>query len=174
MPAATLAPGPTLQFRPERPQDAVAAERLIAQAFGPGRFAKSVERLREGSEPVRDLSFIAWRGETPVGAVRLWSIRIGDTPALLLGPFAVSVDHRGQGLGAELIRTACDAATAAGAGIVLLVGDAAYFAGLGFVQVPLGQVVLPGPADPRRIHWRPLRPGATEAVSGAVTRGRAS
>src|SRR5579863_8445477 len=132
-------------LRPERPGDAL-ADGLIARAFGPGRYAKAAERLREGSSPVLELSFIAWRGARAVGCVRLWPIAIGPTEALLLGPFAVDESERSAGVGAALIDRACEAAAAAGHAIVLLVGDLAYFSALGFERTR--GVRLPGPVDP--------------------------
>src|SRR5262249_30723190 len=90
----------------ERPNDAPAVERLILAAFRPGRFAKAAERLREGRRPDPSLSLVAWDGDCAVGCVRLWPIRIGETPALLLGPFAVDAAWRSQGLGAALIEQA--------------------------------------------------------------------
>jgi len=155
----------------ERPQDAVLVDALVERAFGPGRLAKAAERLREANRPAAELSFIAWIGEAVAGCVRLWPVHIGQTPALLLGPFAVDDAWRSQGLGSRLIEHACAAAARAGHGVVLLVGDEPYFRKLDFVAVPRGQVILPGPANPRRILWRALRPGATEGVEGKVRPG---
>ena len=42
----------SLVIRPERPEDAPAIERLHARAFGPGRFARTAYRLREGAADV--------------------------------------------------------------------------------------------------------------------------
>ena len=39
---------PTWQIRLEAPRDAERVEALNAESFGPGRFAKSAYRLREG------------------------------------------------------------------------------------------------------------------------------
>ena len=100
--------------------------------------------------------------------VRLWSIRIGGAPSLFLGPFAVDAAHRSQGLGATLIERACQAAAQAGRGAVLLVGDQAYFAALGFEPVPPGRIRLPGPVDPRRVLVRALRPGGADGLAGLV------
>src|SRR5215469_188927 len=111
----------------ERAADAELVEGVVARAFGPGRYAKAAERLREGSSPIRSLSFLAWQGETAVGSVRLWPIAIGETPALLLGPIAVEDEHRSAGVGAALVRRACEAAAAAGHRLILLVGDEPYF-----------------------------------------------
>jgi predicted N-acetyltransferase YhbS len=75
----------TPQLAPEREQDFPLVDALIARAFGPGRFVKTAERLREGNHPLLDLSFVAWRDGCAVGCVRLWPIRIGEAPALPLG-----------------------------------------------------------------------------------------
>ena len=155
-------------FFPERPQDAPAVDAVIERAFGPGRYAKAAERLREGREQLRDLSFVAWEGDAVVGCVRLYPIVIGETPALLLGPFAVEESQRGRGLGAALIRRACDAAKQAGHALILLVGDEAFFAPLGFAGAPARQVVMPGPVDQRRVLVLALRDGAGDDLAGAA------
>src|SRR5579863_2888494 len=152
----------------ERPQDAPEVERLVLAAFGPGRFAKAAERLREGSAPRLDLSFVAWDEGRAVGCVRLWPIHIGQTPALLLGPFAVDPDRRSHGLGAALIERACEAAAAAGYRLVLLVGDEPYYGPLGFVGGRCGRVTMPGPVDPRRVLVRAMAEGADQGLEGVV------
>ncbi|MDR3509416.1 MAG: N-acetyltransferase [Caulobacteraceae bacterium] len=162
---------PPLSLRPERPEDAVAVEHLIDRAFGPGRFAKTAERLREGRKPLTDLSFVAWDNGVLVGCVRQWPVTVGDRPVVFLGPFAVDPAWRSRGLGAALIAKACAAATEAGHDAILLVGDAPYFGPLGFDPVPKGQVVLPGPVDARRILTHSLKPGAGEGLSGLVKAG---
>lgn len=158
-------------LKAERPEDLPLVDALIERAFGPGRFVKTAERLRETNTPRHDLSLVAWAGGEAVGCVRLWPIHIGDSPAVLLGPFAVDDAWRSRGLGALLIESACAAAERAGLGLVLLVGDAAYFQKLGFEPVPPGRAVLPGPVDARRVLWRELKPGASEGVQGAVKPG---
>jgi predicted N-acetyltransferase YhbS len=153
-------------LRSERAQDEKRVDGLIERAFGPGRLVKTAERLRERNRPALDLSFVAWVGDEVVGCVRMWPIRIGETPAVLLGPFAVEDAWRGRGLGSDLIARACEAARDAGHRLVLLVGDAPFFTKLGFEAVPKGQVILPGPVNARRVMWRALSPGAAEGVQG--------
>lgn len=162
---------PTMsELRCERPRDTPLVDALIARAFGPGRFVKAAERLREGNHPELDLSFVAWADGRLVGCVRLWPVTIGGAPAILLGPFAVDPDHRSQGLGARLIERACKAASEAGHALILLVGDAEYFGPLGFSAAP--NVVMPGPVDRRRVLVRALQAKAVDEVSGVVARGR--
>jgi predicted N-acetyltransferase YhbS len=158
-------------LQPERPADARAVAQLIERAFGPGRYAKAAERLREGNTPLLDISFVAWSDARLVGCVRMWPVHIGATPAVFLGPFAVEPEFRSLGLGAALIRRACAAAKAAGHDLILLVGDAPYFSPLGFGKVAPGRIVLPGPVDPNRVLTLALTPGADEALAGAVTAG---
>lgn len=133
----------------ETADDAAAVEALVLAAFGPGRFAKTAERLRERASIA--VGFVARDGADLLGSVRLWSITIGGTPALFLGPIAVASDNRRAGLGAELVQACLTRAAEAGLG-VLLVGDAPYFGRFGFVVAP--DVRLTGPVDPRRVLWR--------------------
>jgi len=158
-------------LKAERPEDLHLVDALIDRAFGPGRFVKTAERLREGNTPRRDLSLVAWAGGEAVGCVRMWPVHIGETPGVLLGPFAVDDAWRSRGLGRQLIAAACAAAEAAGVGVVLLVGDEPYFGQFGFAIIPAGRAVLPGPVDTRRVLWRALRAGALEGVHGAVRAG---
>ena len=140
---------------------------LIAEAFGPGRFVKAAERLRETNRPDLALSFLAWVDGRAVGCVRMWPVSVGGVPAVLLGPFAVDAAYRSRGLGAALIERACAAAAEAGHGMVVLVGDGDYFRPLGFAPAP--DVRMPGPVDQKRVLARALRPGAADTLAGMVT-----
>ena len=156
-------------IRTEQPQDAQAVDALVERAFGPGRYAKAAERLREGNRARADLSFTAWAGETLVGSVRLWPIRVGAAPVIFLGPIAVDPAFRSQGLGQTLVERACDAARAAGFRAVLLVGDAPWFDRAGFSAEPTRRIEMPGPVDPRRVLARELVDGGAADLEGRAT-----
>ena len=145
----TPASSPALRIDAEAPGDADAVEALVLAAFGPGRFAKTAERLRERAAVVA--GFVARDGTELVGSVRLWSVTIGGVPAVFLGPIAVAADNRKAGLGADLVQACLRWAAESDRG-VLLVGDAPYFGRFGFTAAP--EVRLPGPVDPRRLLWR--------------------
>ena len=145
----TPASSPALRIDAEAPADADAVEALVLAAFGPGRFAKTAERLRERAAVVA--GFVARDGTELVGSVRLWSVTIGGVPAVFLGPIAVAADNRKAGLGADLVQACLRWAAESDRG-VLLVGDAPYFGRFGFTAAP--EVRLPGPVDPRRLLWR--------------------
>lgn len=133
----------------ETPADAAAVEALVLTAFGPGRFAKTAERLRERAGVAA--AFVAREGGSVIGSVRLWRIAVGETSALFLGPIAVAPDSRKAGLGADLVHACVDHAAAQGSGI-LLVGDMAYFERFGFAMAP--GIRLPGPVDRSRVLWQ--------------------
>ncbi len=158
-----------LQIAPEAPADAGEAQALVDRVFGPGRYAKAAERLREGNRFLPELSFTARQDGRLVGTVRLWPVKVGDSDALLLGPIAVDPDARRLGLGATITGRACEAAAAAGHSRVVLVGDHSFFERIGFEVAPPGRVRMPGPADPQRILVRALRPGAWDGVEGEGT-----
>jgi predicted N-acetyltransferase YhbS len=165
----------SFSYRLERPGDSFRIETLHAEVFGPGRFAKSAYRLREGVPHDPMLSFVAERDGVMVASVRQTPILIGGRPALLLGPLVVEQAFKGQGAGKTLVRTALEAAKQAGHALVLLVGDEPYYGPLGFSKLPPYAVIMPGPADPRRVLVAGLKDGALDGLSGRVTsvRGRA-
>ena len=152
----------------ERPEHARAVEVLVDRAFGPGRFAKSSERLREGNRKLDDSSFVALHDGRVIGSVRLWPVTIGGQPIAFLGPLAVDADERKHGLGQALVEAACDAAAKAGWRAVLLVGDAPYFGRVGFSAAPAARAVMPGPADQRRVLIKALVEGGDANLVGPI------
>ena len=149
---APARPAP-MRIETEAAADAGAVEALVLAAFGPGRFAKTAERLRERARVAA--GFVAREGGSVVGSVRLWSITVGGEPALFLGPIAVSGASRRAGLGADLVQACIDHAGSHG---ILLVGDLPYFGRVGFRPAP--DACLPGPVDHGRVLWRGEGEGA--------------
>lgn len=162
-----------LVIRPEHPDDAEAIERLHARAFGPGRFARTAFRLREGTQHLPDLSFVARVGTFLAGSVRIGPATAAGSPLLALGPLTVDPSFEGKGIGSALMGAALDAARAAGHGLIVLVGDLPYYGRFGFAPIPPGRLTLPGPVDPARLLWLELAEGAREVAAGLVTGGTA-
>jgi predicted N-acetyltransferase YhbS len=153
---------------PESDDDAVAIERLHERTFGPGRYAKTAYRIREGIGHDPSLSFTARIGTLMVGSVRLSRIRIGKTKALLLGPLTIEPPFRSRGIGRQLIDRALSAAREAGHKLIVLVGDEPYYGRMGFKRIPKGRVKMPGPVDPARLLIVELAGNAFDNVSGDI------
>lgn len=159
----------SLTIRRECAADHAAIDRLHERAFGPGRFARTAFRLREGVEADPDLSFTALVGTLIVGSVRVTPVAIGEHLGHMLGPLTVDPAFEGRGIGAALMNRAIAAAREAGHRLILLVGDAPYYARFGFKPLKPGHLTLPGPVDPGRFLALELEPGILERVSGPVS-----
>src|SRR5262245_7816771 len=155
-------------IRHERTGEVAAREALLDLSYGPVRFAKASERLREGRLP--ELALVAAEGRRLVGTLRLWRVSAGPgRPALLLGPLAVAPDCRNRGIGSTLVQQALREATRRGHRAVLLVGDAPYYGRFGFSREDTGALWLPGPYEQHRLLARELAPGALEGAQGLIS-----
>lgn len=158
-----------INIREEKTSDAAPREALLDAAYGPARFAKTSERLREGRQPALRLSLVAVDGGQIVGTVRLWHVTAGPVqPALLLGPLAVHPEHRCRGIGSALVRRAIARARLAGHHAVLLIGDAAYYGRFGFTAAQTGRLWMPGQFERDRLLGLELRPGALAGACGMI------
>lgn len=157
-----------LTIRDEIVTDVAARERLLDASFGPARFAKTCERLREGRAPADGLALSAWLGDELVGTIRFWHVQAGDRPALLLGPVAVDARFRSLGLGRRLIAEGLFRAVQRGHRAVILVGDAPYYERFGFSRALTRGLALPGPVEEERFLGLELAAGALDGATGLV------
>jgi predicted N-acetyltransferase YhbS len=160
----------TIEIRLASPSERAPAEALAARSFGPGRFAKSAYRLREGVLADVRLSFVAIKNGVIAGTVQYWPIAIGGRLSVLLGPLAVDAAARGQGTGLELMRVSLPEAARLGYAAAILVGDEPYYAKVGFKKLEAGAVTMPGPVNPYRLLGLPLDGGPLEQIRGPVLR----
>jgi len=159
-----------ISIRTERATDVAAREALLDAAYGPARFTKPSQRLRDRRAAA--LSFVAQENGRIIGTVRLWPVAAGTgRPALLLGPLAVHPDCRRRGVGAALMRRALRAAGGAGHAAVLLVGDAAYYGRFGFTAEKTGALAMPGPYERDRLLALELVPDALDGAHGLIRTG---
>ncbi|MGE3249145.1 MAG: GNAT family N-acetyltransferase [Hyphomonadaceae bacterium] len=163
-----------VEIAAEASAHADALARVLDAAFGPGRFAKTSERVRElGARHRLDLSRVGLVNGAPVGCCRMYDILVGAKPALFLGPLAVDPAHQRGGLGGDLVEAALAASKAEGLGVIV-VGAASFFQPFGFSLIPHGRVLMPGPVDWKRFQWLALRPGALDDLAGPVSAPRAA
>lgn len=167
--ADLLGDGQDVTTRPTTAADRPAIDDLHEHVFGPGRFARSAYRVREGTPYVSRFCRVAVSDGKIIAAIRMTPVLVGGTPgALLLGPLAVDPAFANLGYARRLIAESLEAAVTAGLALVVLVGDVPYYGRLGFQQVRPGQITFPGPADPARILAKELVPGALATMAGMV------
>ncbi len=120
--------------RSEAPEDVAAVRAVCLAAFPTPLEADLVDALRADRE--------AWSGglpvvtEDPAGEVVGYALftrcRVGDGPALALGPCAVLPEHQGRGAGSAAIRTGLDLARRRGENLVVVLGHPSYYPRFGF------------------------------------------
>ncbi|MBX9590186.1 MAG: N-acetyltransferase [Hyphomonadaceae bacterium] len=163
-------PPSEITVRAVAPGDVAQIRSLNARAFGPGRFARTAYRIREGTGDFSPFCRVCVIDGQLVAAVRFTPIRIGGrNGALLLGPLAVDPAFANRGHGRGLVADALRDAREAGIALVVLVGDEPYYTKLGFRRVPQGQITLPGPVDTGRLLAAELVEGALANYGGIVS-----
>ncbi|MCY6379523.1 GNAT family N-acetyltransferase [Hoeflea prorocentri] len=151
----------------ENPSHDAIIDIINEEAFGPGRFARAAERVREQGPHDRHLSFVAAVDEQIVGSVRMTPILAGEVAGHLLGPLAVRPQFKNLGIGRQLVRISVDAVLASGSDAVILVGDAPYYRPLGFEPVQ-AKLRFPGPVDPDRILVAPKTVAIHAGLDGEI------
>src|ERR1700712_4856106 len=158
----------SLTILAETANDAQIIERLHARTFGPGRYVLSAYRLREHVDHRPAVSFPARSGTLVFVPPPHLRTRIGNPPALLLGPLTVEPPFRSRGVGRALLDRALRDAKARGHRLVVLVGDEPYYSRVGFKAIPKGRATMPGPVDSKRLLVAELVDGAFTGVSGPI------
>ena len=167
---------PQFSIETERGEDAAAIEILHETAFGPGRYARAAFRLREGVGAVEGLSFAALPGpggeRRLIGSIRYAPVELAGRRGLMLGPLVVDPAWKGRGAGLALMRISLERARELGHRWAILVGDAPYYARVGFVRVEPGRIRLPAPVDPERLLVLELEASALDGAGGVLKAAR--
>jgi putative acetyltransferase len=124
-------------IRKETPEDFATVGQLIDTAFktaqvSNGKEAEFIARQRNSKGYIPELSFVAEQDGELVGQVILTRLYAGEHELLHLGPLAVTLECRRQGIGAKLMKCGIDAARQAGFKAIILCGDPQYYNRFGF------------------------------------------
>ena len=120
------------QIQDENENDALLLSELAGEAFGPGRFARTAYRIREGVQAVPSLSLTGRLDGRLVGGIRFTAVTVGaEGGALLLGPLVVHPAHKGKGYGQALAGEGLARARAQGFRLVVLSATCRITAGSG-------------------------------------------
>jgi len=154
--------------RKKRPAEAATREALLDRAYGPARFTKASERLREGR-----LAGTGARGQRGPSNRRHGSAVAGVGRTRPAGAAVRPTRGRGRppqaGIGSTLVHHALREAARRRHGAVLLVGDASYYARFGFSSEKTGALWLPGPYERHRLLGHELKAGALDGARGLIS-----
>ena len=151
------------QISLQKAEDSAAIEKLMAEVFGPERYARSVWRLRPGPA-IGSLCVVARQGDEIVGSLRFWEVRLGSQGILLLGPLAVLPSLRGKGCGTALVEEGLRRAIGGPWPLVLVSGEADYYPKFGFVPARNYDLQWPGFIESERLQFYELVPGTLTSL----------
>ena len=127
-------------------------EKLLDEAFGPGRYARTAYRYREKHNLISEYSYIYQDNKQLLASISFSQIFINNiNKGLLLGPLAVKPGHDGKGYGVALVETTIKLIQKSKKyNFIVLVGDIDYYRRFNFKQIsqPLNLV---GPVNPNRV-----------------------
>ena len=111
--------------------------KLLYKSFGPGRFARSVYRLREKNDRDTEFSYIYELNNQILSSISYYKTFLNnDINGLLLGPLAVDPEHRGKGYGVELVKyTIALIKKTTDYDFILVIGDYHYYEKFGFKKI---------------------------------------
>ena len=111
--------------------------KLLYKSFGPGRFARSVYRLREKNDRDTEFSYIYELNNQILSSISYYrTILNNDINGLLLGPLAVDPEHRGKGYGVELVKyTIALIKKTTAYDFILVIGAYHYYEKFGFKKI---------------------------------------
>jgi len=111
--------------------------KLLHKSFGPGRFARSVYRLREKNDRDTEFSYIYELNNQILSSISYYKTYLNnDINGLLLGPLAVDPEHRGKGYGVELVKyTIALIKKTMAYDFILVIGDYHYYEKFGFKKI---------------------------------------
>jgi predicted N-acetyltransferase YhbS len=163
-----------IEIRPVRASDLADVEALLDKALGQDRQTKTTYRFRDGVASIAELGRVALVDGELRGAIAFWPVRFRKAgtpdvvPTLLLGPLAVDPDHRGEGVGIELMQETLEQARLLGHRLVILVGDLDYYERVGFHRTGTAQLRLPGPVDQDRVLMKSLQGNDFGVLDGTL------
>lgn len=127
-------------------------EKLLDEAFGPGRYARTAYRYREKHNLISEYSYIYQDNKQLLASISFSQIFINNkSEGLLLGPLAVKPGYLGKGYGVALVETTIKLIKKSKKySFIVLVGDIDYYRRFNFKQIsqPLNLV---GPVNPDRV-----------------------
>jgi len=127
-------------------------ENLLNKTFGPGRYARSVYRLREYKPYLDDYSYVYSLNGKILASISFCETLINNSyTGLLLGPLAVEPNQVGKGYGKKLVKYSLDKISInSQIYFIIVVGEYDYYKEFGFNKLD-NHFVFYGPVNKNRV-----------------------
>ena len=157
----------TLTIRRETATDVSDIRTVVSAAFGRASEADLVDALRRAD--ALTLAAVAIAGSRMVGHVAFSPVTIGGRhPALALAPVAVTPDCQRQGVGSSLIRWSLEQCRQLGHGVIIVLGEPAYYSRFGFAPASEFGIECPFSIPLAAFMALELSQGAASGLRGMV------
>lgn len=166
----------TIELRQETPNDYAEAENLMREAFwnvyAPGCMEHYLLHImRSSPQFIPELAWVATEANHLVGALYAMRGKVeSDLGAihdvLTLGPLGVRPSHQRLGVGRALIEQVCHEAVRIGYRAIVLCGDPAYYAKVGFLPAERFGIRTAQNTYLPALQVRPLLENAMDNLSG--------
>tara|TARA_B100001093_G_C26450464_1_gene852067 strand:+ start:52 stop:540 length:489 start_codon:yes stop_codon:yes gene_type:complete len=125
---------------------------ILEKSFGPGRFARSVYRLREIVGRETEFSYVYEKNNKILSSISYYQTFLTDgLQGLLLGPLAVDPEYRGKGFGVALVEhTISLIKKQSNYDFIIAIGDNNYYEKFGFKKIDIN-VKFFGPVNKEKI-----------------------
>jgi putative acetyltransferase len=159
-------------IRREKPEDYPVVGEVNRLAFGGEYEARLVEKIRQASGFIPDLSLVAEVGGKVVGHILFSVIHIQTEtrmiPVLALAPVAVLPDYQNHGIGSLLIREGIKKCEQLGHSVIILLGHPDYYPRFGFKPAGQRGLKLPFDAPDEAFMVFEILPHGLDGISGTV------
>ncbi len=127
-------------------------ENLLNKTFGPGRYARSVYRLRENKPYLNDYSYVYSLNGKILASISFCETLINNSyTGLLLGPLAVEPNQVGKGYGKKLVKYSLDKIIInSQVYFIIVIGEYGYYKEFGFNKL-VNNFVFYGPVNKNRV-----------------------
>jgi predicted N-acetyltransferase YhbS len=131
---------------------------LLDSTFGPGRYARSVYRLREMRPFVEKFSYVYEQNNKILASISYCKTIINlQSTGLLLGPLAVELEQKGKGFGVQLVEHTLSLINDDSKfDFVIVVGDLDYYERFGFNRIEQ-DIKFYGPVDKNKLLLKTIK-----------------
>jgi len=145
-------------IRPANENDREQIMELLDSTFGPGRYARSVYRLREMRPFVEKFSYVYEKNNQIIASISYCKTIINlQSNGLLLGPLAVELEQKGKGFGVQLVEHTLNLINDGSKfDFVIVVGDLDYYERFGFNRIKQ-DIIFYGPVDKNKLLLKALK-----------------